>query len=240
MSVGRRAGFLGLTALAAVLLCAGQAGAAALPDFGSDAVEATPETSGSSSIADVRVGGNEGFDRFVVEFEGPFSTYFVSYVDQVVEDGSGDPVDVEGDAFIQVSLTGVPMEPTSPQDTIDAGLPGLVQVVGAGAGFEGVTNYGLGTTEAAGFRVFTLDDPPRLVVDIAHPDAEPTATNTDDPSSSSTATDPSATTSSAPVTPVDASDSNTSSNTVLLVVIIALAALALLAGIIGWRMRRST
>nr|MBA3338228.1 hypothetical protein [Geodermatophilaceae bacterium] len=170
--------------LAAGLLVLGPpAGAATIPDFGTDAVQDISSPQGSS-IADVRVGANDGFDRFVVEFDGAVGSYFVSYVTQVAEDGSGAPVPVEGQAFVQVSLGGIPNEPPAPQDTINSGLPGLIQVVGAGAGFEGTVSYGLGTAAAAGFRAFILSDPSRLVVDIAYPDVLPTATNTLDPTAS--------------------------------------------------------
>lgn len=235
-TAGGPSALLSSAAVVVLLVIGSPAAAADLPDFGTEPVQDT-SSPGGSSIADVRVGGNEGFDRFVVEFEGAVGAYFVSYVEQVTEDGSGDPVPVEGSAFVQVSLNGVPNEPLAPQETIEADLTGLIQVVGAGAGFEATVSYGLGTAQAAGFRVFTLTEPSRLVVDIAHPDVEPTATNTDDPTASSSTTEASPTTSSSSVTPVDASDSD-SSNTVLIVAVIVLVALALLAGIIGWRMRR--
>ncbi len=217
---------------------------AALPDFGSEPVQDTSSASGSG-IADVRVGANEGFDRFVVEFEGDIGAYFVSYVDQVTQDGSGAVVPVEGSAFVQVSLNGIPNEPSTPQQTIQADLTGLIQVVGAGAGFEATVSYGLGTAQAAGFRVFTLPDPARLVVDIAHPDVTPTASNTVDPSATG---DPSATvdptggpaptSSVAGATSVEASGDSGVSNTWLIVLVVALLLLGLAAGVVGWRMRR--
>lgn len=214
------------------------AAAAALPDFGSAPVQDTTQP-GGSSIADVRVGANEGFDRFVVEFEGAVGAYFVSYVDQISQDGSGNPVPVEGSAFIQVSLNGVPNEPLAPQETIEAGLTGLVEVVGAGAGFEATVSYGLGTTQAAGFRVFTLTDPSRLVVDIAHPGVTPTATNTADPTVTETTTAEDSPTQTSPEgTPTEAAADSDSSNSWLLFLIVALVVLAMVAGILGLRMRR--
>lgn len=223
---------------AVVLLVGGvPAAAAALPDFGSVPVQDTSSPSGSI-ITDVRVGANDGFDRFVVEFEGEVGPYFVSYVDQVSQDGSGAPVPVDGEAFLQVSLNGVPNEPAAPQDTIDAGLTGLIQVVGAGAGFEATVSYGLGTAAAAGFRVFTLIEPTRLVVDIAHPDVTPTATNTADPTAT-TAAD-TTTASRAEVTPVEAAQDSESSRSWLIYLIGVLVLIAIIGGVIGWRMRRPT
>lgn len=222
-------------ALVGPVLVGSPAAAAALPDFGSEPVQDTSSPQGSS-IADVRVGANDGFDRFVVEFVGDVGAYFVDYVDQVTEDGSGAPVPVDGSALIQVTLGGVPNEPLAPQETIDAGLTALVQVVGAGAGFEGTVSYGLGTVKADGFRVFTLKNPARLVVDIAHPDVIPTATNTVDPSESASAeqTSPEA----SEVAPVDTANGSDSSNTWLLFLIVGLVIFAAVAGLLGLRMRR--
>lgn len=214
--------------------------AAALPDFGSEPVQDTSSASGSG-ITDVRVGANEGFDRFVVEFEGDIGAYFVSYVDQVTQDGSGAVVPVEGTALLQVSLNGIPNEPSTPQQTIEADLTGLIQVVGAGAGFEASVSYGLGTAQAAGFRVFTLTEPSRLVVDIAHPDITPTASNTSDPSATAAPTGESSPTAGASeVTPVEAAQESDSSNTWLIVLIVALVLLGIAAGVVGWQMRRPT
>lgn len=222
-------------AMCALLALAGPATAAPLPPFGSDPVEDTNSPSGSP-IADVRVGANDGFDRFVVEFEGDIGAYFVSYTDFIAQDGSGAEVPVEGSSFIQVSLNGVPNEPLAPQETIDADLTGLVQVVGAGAGFEATVSYGLGTAAAAGFRVFTLSGPSRLVVDVAHPDATPTASNTADPTESPTPT----TESSAPqTTAVDnaAAEDDGSSPAWLLWLAGGLVAVAIGAGVIALRAR---
>lgn len=228
---------LAVAAVAALLVMGVPAAAATLPDFGTEPVQDTSAPSGSS-IADVRVGANDGFDRFVVEFEGDVGAYFVSYVDQVAQDGSGAVVPVEGSAFVQVSLNGVPNEPLAPQETIESGLTGLVEVVGAGAGFEATVSYGLGTAQAAGFRVFTLTEPSRLVVDIAHPGVTPTATNTADPTATAQPTEASPTATSAQTTPVEASEDSDSSNTWLIFLIVGLVLIGILAGIFGWRMRR--
>ncbi len=226
---------LAASALVVLPILCTPAAAATLPDFGSEPVQDT-SSPGGSSITDIRVGANDGFDRFVVEFEGDIGAYFVSYVDQVTQDGSGAVVPVDGSAFVQVSLNGIPREPQAPQQTIEAGLTGLIQVVGAGAGFEATVSYGLGTAQAAGFRVFTLTEPTRLVVDIAHPDVTPTASNTADPSESAQPT-PSPT-SAAEVTPDEAAVESESPSTWLIFSLVGLALIGVVAGVVGWRMRR--
>lgn len=233
-AVNALAATLSSAVFVAVLLIGTAASAATIPDFGTEPVQDTSSLAGSA-ISDVRVGENDGFDRFVLEFEGSVGAYFVNYVDQVSEDPTGETLPVAGSAFIFVSVGGIPNQPQPPQQTIDAGLPGLVQVVGAGAGFEGVVSYGLGTAQAAGFRAFTLTDPFRLVVDVAHPDTTPTATNTSDPTeateSMSTQPAQSSPASQAPTTSV-ASDRSPATNWLLWLAggLIALAVVALLVG----------
>jgi len=234
-AVSGLAAVLAMALVSALFLIGSPASAAYIPDFGSDPVQDISSPQGSS-ITDVRVGENEGFDRFVVEFEGEVGAYFVSYVNQVTEDGSGNPVEVEGTALLQVTLGGVPNQPLAPQQTIEAGLTGLIEVVGAGAGFEGTVSYGLGTEGAAGFRAFVLADPSRLVVDVAHPDVMPTATNTADPTAT-TAPAPD-TTQSSRGDPAEAAAEENSSNTLLIFLIVGLVVFAIVTGIIGWRMRR--
>ncbi|MEO7117344.1 MAG: hypothetical protein ABIZ34_00060 [Candidatus Limnocylindrales bacterium] len=221
-------------AVAALFLVGTSASAAAIPDFGTEPVEDSTAPEGSS-IVDIRVGENDGFDRFVIEYEGSVGSYFIQYVDEVSEDPSGAPVSVEGTAFIRVSVGGIPDEPPAPQETINAGLSGLIQVVGAGAHFEGTVAYALGTGEAAGFRAFTLTDPGRLVVDIAHPDVVPTATNTVDPTAPQTTAEASETDPQG--TPTEASENSDSSNSWLLFLVVGLVVFALVTGILGWRMR---
>jgi hypothetical protein len=50
----------------------------------------------------------------------------------------------------------------------DANLPSLVEAERTGD-FEGVLTWVLGLNEEAGFRVYELEEPYRLVVDVAHP-----------------------------------------------------------------------
>jgi len=236
MRVGRGLGTILAGSVAVAVLVGTPPAAAAIPDFGTEPIADSSSAEGSS-IVDVRVGENDGFDRFVVEFDAGIGAYFVSYVEQVTQDGSGDVVPVEGSAFLQVTMNGIPNEPPVPQQTIDVGLTGLIQVVGAGAGFEATVSYGLGTAQAAGFRAFTLTDPTRLVVDIAHPDVVPTATNTADPTAQTSAeTSPS---SGPEGTPSEASGDSDSSNSWLLYLVVGLVVFALVTGILGWRMRNS-
>src|SRR5688500_16610067 len=80
-----------VTSLVAVALAMGAAPAGA---------QSTPV------LVDVRAGSHPGFDRVVFEFEGEVPEHTVTYVDQLVEDGSGNPVSLAGEANLEVVFQG--------------------------------------------------------------------------------------------------------------------------------------
>jgi peptidoglycan hydrolase-like protein with peptidoglycan-binding domain len=145
----------------------------------SSAFGTTPMTAGSTGfglLTAVRLGAHPGFERVVFEFRAALPGFGVRYVDPpIVADGSGDPVPVEGSAFLQAR-----MEPASGFD-LDAGVPvftGPDRISGASAGtavvrevvrtgdFEAVLTWVVGVGSRAGFRVTTLPAPSRLVIDV--------------------------------------------------------------------------
>lgn len=127
-----------------------------------------------ANITDVRVGSHEGFDRVVFEFtdglpemtldraEGPF-----------LADGSGLPIDVEGESFLRLTMRGGTKQMddgTSSYDgstNFDPGFPMLVDLV-EGGDFEAQSTWYLGLAGEACVRVELLDDAPRLAIDIEH------------------------------------------------------------------------
>jgi hypothetical protein len=124
-------------------------------------------------VGRVRVGHHEGYDRVVWEFAGSGRpTYQVHYVDTPLADGSGDPVPVRGDAFVEVLITtvGVPAEGTArPPDAPASALAGTVvaETFAIYGGFEGYGQTFIGIRgEQRPLRVTTLTNPTRLVVDI--------------------------------------------------------------------------
>lgn len=227
----------GLLVAAAALLVAlttcvvGPSIAVAAPKFETEAVSDT--TLPGSSIAELRAGLQEGYDRVIFEFEGEVASYVIGYVAQVVEDGTGEAVSLEGAAFIQVDLINVPDEPRAPQGTVTPELPAIVQIVGAGAGLDNTAHYGIGTPEAAGFRVLTLTEPSRLVIDIAHPEAAA------DPEATPTPTEDAAAGPSPPqFTPAGRLERPDSPYGWLIYLVGGLAVVVLAASIIGWRLSR--
>lgn len=124
-------------------------------------------------LTDIRIAGHEGYDRIVFEFDGgvpqvelkqgqpPFTT-----------DPAGQPLTVEGDAFLQLTFRGAsrggadgPVTYNGPTD-FDPMLTELWQVRMAGD-FEGVMTFILGLVDPPCHHLFTLESPTRVVLDLA-------------------------------------------------------------------------
>ena len=144
-----------LTSLVAVVLALAAAPAGA---------QSTP------TLVDVRAGSHAGFDRVVFEFRGAVPEHRIGYVDQLVEDGSGDPVSVAGAADLEVVFQGANAHrengsPTISPRRFSPGLPAVKEIAQLGD-FEAVVSYGVGVDQRRPIRVSTLSSPSRLVVDI--------------------------------------------------------------------------
>ncbi|GAA4287346.1 AMIN-like domain-containing (lipo)protein [Georgenia daeguensis] len=145
-------------------------------DFGTEPQNDPDWPSGGSGDllpTGVRVGSHEGYERVVLDFEGTGTPgWRVEYVDEAVEDPKGDVVDVQGDVTLQVIATGV-RYPEGDDETgrvaqgsYDAEDADLVEEVRVTGMFEGQNQAFIGLDEKAPFRVFTLTEPARLVVDV--------------------------------------------------------------------------
>jgi hypothetical protein len=123
------------------------------------------------TLVAVRAGRHAGFDRVVFEFRGPVpATRQVRWVDQLVQDGSGEPVSVAGGADLEVVFQGANAHddrgrPTASPRRFSPGFTALKEVVQVGD-FEAVVGYGLGVDRKRPLEVSTLSGPSRLVVDI--------------------------------------------------------------------------
>ena len=126
-------------------------------------------------MSDIRVGRHDGFDRVVLEVGGEGTPgWDVRYVDQASSQGSGDAVEVAGDAVLQVTLTGAGY-PVRHRGrgvlggrTVSAADTEVVTEVVFDATYEGTTVAFVGTTPAAPFRVYLLEAPTRVVLEVAH------------------------------------------------------------------------
>jgi hypothetical protein len=135
---------------------------------------ADPSSDALVSVTDVRVGRHDGFDRVVFEVGGTGAPgWDVRYVDTPASQGSGDPVDVEGSDVLQVTLTGVGYPYDTGVDEFPVGdrvsaadSQSVTEVVFDGT-FEGQSVAFVGTTAQTPFRVYLLEDPVRVVVEVA-------------------------------------------------------------------------
>lgn len=142
--------------------------ASALPAFGTAPVRVAPPAA-QTTITAVRVGRHAGFDRVVFDVRGRLPGYQVRYVPRVTNDPTGAPVPLAGAADILVVMEWTNwLTAVSPRTRLSPNLPALRQIRFAGE-FEAQVSYGIGQATRAGFRVFTLTGPNRLVIDVRHP-----------------------------------------------------------------------
>ncbi len=121
---------------------------------------------GTATVTGIRFGSAPGYDRIVFDVSGPVPAAQIRYVSQVVADGSGQPVALEGHAFLGLTLAGTHVAAGVPS-TFTPRLAEVRQVKKTGD-FEAVSSFGIGVTALKGFRIFSLTGPNRLVVDIQH------------------------------------------------------------------------
>jgi hypothetical protein len=134
-------------------------------------VERAPQP--APHVIGVRTGQHARFDRIVFDLKGDAPGYRVEYVKRVREDGSGKVVDTRGHANLLVRLmpanahheNGTPTYAGPSRFEVD--YPALREVAFAGD-FEATVSVALGIRHKNGFRVMTLRDPMRIVVDVAH------------------------------------------------------------------------
>ncbi|WP_347058862.1 GerMN domain-containing protein [Blastococcus sp. HT6-30] len=138
-----------------------------------------PDTAAASpgaavTVTDVRVGRHEGFDRVTLEVDGAgLPGWDARYVPEARSAGSGAPVDVAGEAVLRLVLTGVGLPgdtgipPYAGPDPVVAGHPAVREVV-LDAVFEGQMASFVGAAAERPFRVYRLQGPDRVVVEVLH------------------------------------------------------------------------
>ena len=139
---------------------------------------------GGSFLVDARVGAHTDYDRFVLEFESGDAipdSYAINWTLNKPEgEGSGLPVDVDGDVFLEISMGASFINWDGSEEVYDgptslsSALFGNMVEVGSGGYFEGRMLWAIGANEANGFQVLELDDPPRIVIDICTVDTSST------------------------------------------------------------------
>jgi hypothetical protein len=127
------------------------------------------------TVTDVEVGRHPGYDRVVFTLDGEGEPgWRVGYADAPTRQGSGDPFTPAGDAFLSVLISGVGypfdtgVEEYSGPTTIPGGSAEVVREVQVQGVYEGQYDGAVGLTDERPFRVFRLEDPPRVVIDVTH------------------------------------------------------------------------
>jgi hypothetical protein len=125
-------------------------------------------------LTDVTTGVQNGADRvtFTLDAGEGVAGWDVRYVEEAVAQGSGMSVDIEGDAIIEITLTGMALPPELDEDLWDEGEifvdgDGIVEIIDLSV-FEGQQQIFVGTTGLNDFSVDRLDDPQRIYLDVGH------------------------------------------------------------------------
>lgn len=121
----------------------------------------------------VRTGTHAGYERMTLELgdASGLPSYHVEYVDRpLIECGSGDQLFPVGDAWLELRLEPAAAHTEAGQPTIGAreivvGGPLLLRVYRT-CDFEGVVSLVMALADPNPYRVLTLSDPWRIVVDV--------------------------------------------------------------------------
>lgn len=147
-------------------------------------VEGAAPSAGTGDLAaavvkEIRTADHGTFDRVVVEYTGSFGAWSVRYVDKVMDDPQGIDVPLKGSAFLDVRVQKATFDNLfqvggGVEHTVYGGprrfSPGLtnVQEIADAGDFEAVMGLGIGLTTKGGVRAYRLNNPSRLVIDVAH------------------------------------------------------------------------
>ncbi|HXM54522.1 MAG TPA: hypothetical protein VOB72_03970 [Candidatus Dormibacteraeota bacterium] len=120
-------------------------------------------------VTAARAAAQTGYDRFVLEFDGPVPRYQVNSQGSAAftVDPSGRTVTLAGSSGLLVTLHGAGAQGSfaGSTDLRPAGT-GVLREARSLGDFEGVMSWGLGVSRATCFRAFTLTGPSRLIVDV--------------------------------------------------------------------------
>lgn len=129
---------------------------------------------GQPTLTAARLGRHPDWDRLTLEWDSErLPGYHIEYIDRPVRQcGSGNGVELKGDNALSIRTESARAHDdrghaTVEQRTLDQGLP-VIQEVKLICDFEGQVEWVLGIGPPNVFRVLTLTNPTRLVVDVRH------------------------------------------------------------------------
>lgn len=157
-----------------VLLVPTAAVAAQGSPFGTGAQIVEGEGPDQISVTDVSVASLDGFDRITFEITGNgLAGWRVEYDENPATQGQGAPVELPGAATLRVAITNVVIPPDAPEgvepflDDVAGPEDGVITEIFNDSIFEGQHVFFVGVEQQSPFRVQRLNDPQRVVVDIA-------------------------------------------------------------------------
>lgn len=128
----------------------------------------------AAEVTGIRVGHHRGFDRIVLDLDGAAPGVSVRYVKRLHADPSAHLVDLLGPASLRIVL-----DPANAHD-VETGEGTMttprrtrwrfdqVRETAVIGDFEAFVTVGAGLARRAPFRVLTLTNPTRIVVDVRH------------------------------------------------------------------------
>lgn len=124
----------------------------------------------------LRAGRHEGYDRVVVQASGTGTLgWYADIEDEAFTQGKGDAVELEGSKVLRIFGRGTHMPASSEDQAAAYSGPQLLEVGGSAIRqayldptFEAQFQLLLGV-DSTEYRIFTLSEPSRLVVDVKHP-----------------------------------------------------------------------
>ena len=120
------------------------------------------------ALTGIRAATHEGFTRIVLEFsgEGTPGVWRAAWTDEAVEQGRGLPIQVDGEAVLDLVIDGTPMTATeNPYPGGTHNRAGDLDVVSDGT-FEDNTHVVIGAPTERQFQIGFLSNPSRVVIDI--------------------------------------------------------------------------
>ena len=120
------------------------------------------------ALTGIRAATHEGFTRVVLEFAGKGTpgVWSAAWTDEAVEQGRGLPIQVEGQAALDLVIDGTPMTATEhPYPSGTHTRAGDLDVVSDGT-FEDNTHVVIGAPAPRQFQIGFLSNPVRMVIDI--------------------------------------------------------------------------
>lgn len=157
-----------------VAACAAVAAPApALPAWRTTPTHWTNPQAVAPKVVDLRYAEHRAFDRVVIDVRGERPGYRTVFTDKLVYDPSGEPIPLKGRHKMYVILKpaytyalGTGNNVYKGPKLVRPGFPSLRGIALAGSN-EGVTTFGF-TSRHKTYRIFTLTDPSRVVVDWKH------------------------------------------------------------------------